>query len=108
MSDLEGNLKAARLAAPSPDLDRRINEAFAAAAEGRKPRMRARRGWWIAILAPLGAAAAMFLLSTRPQREPLHPIIHQMMAQGAMRQFLTEPPQSGARLPHFVTRAQTP
>jgi hypothetical protein len=106
MSDFEEKLKAARLAAPSPALDRRIDEAFAAESPNRA--LTARRGWWLAILIPLGAATAVFVFSNRPQRQPLQPVIHRFVAEGPMRQFLTEPPQSAALLPHFVTRAETP
>jgi hypothetical protein len=108
MSDLEQILKAAHMAVPSSALDRRIEEAFAAAEKRLKPSRTARCGWWLAILAPLGAATALFLVSSRPQREPLQPITYRFVAQGPMRQFLTEPPQSATLLPHFVTHAQTP
>jgi hypothetical protein len=108
MSDLEQLLKAARMSAPSSALDRRIEEMFAAAEERLKPSRTARCGWWLAILAPLGAATALLLVSSRSQSEPLQPVTYQFIAQGPMLQFLIEPPISATPLPHFVTRAQPP
>ena len=65
--DLEKKLHALHLAAPSADLDRRMDKLFEA-------HLPARRGWWLAAFAAAGAAAAILVLLSRPPALPPGPV----------------------------------
>jgi len=112
MNDPEENskairsLSASRLAPPSPELDRRIGDAFSTASRSRPAGRKIDRAWWFAGLAALGGAAAVLLVTLRhphpsPQAEP---VTYRFEAQGRMREFLLAP-AGASPLPHFVTRA---
>ena len=91
MSDnLEQQLRAARRVEPSRELDRRMDELFAA------PPVRARtRRWWALLLPAAGVAAAFALIRFSPKTEivPVPPaapdrIVYQVEARGLMREML--------------------
>ncbi len=104
MNDLEQELSALPLAAPSADLDRRLRDAFAVAARTPKPARTATLWWWLATATVAGAATAMLLLSLRPPPPSAPQIVYRIEAQGRMRQLLLAPPASRARSPRLVVR----
>lgn len=61
--EIEQHLRNRPLAAPSPELDRRMDLAFTA------PRRASRRWWWLAAVPALAAAAAPLVILTRPANE---------------------------------------
>ncbi len=95
--DLEENLRAMRLAAPSVDLDRRMAALFASAP-------RAGRGWWLAALATAGvAAAALVLLSPPPPvPAPARPVGYQVEAPSPLREWLLTPPPESQPPPTMI------
>jgi len=109
MNDPEQILKTLRLAAPSSDLDGRLDEAFAAAARSRQSSRRVTRIWWITGLAALGSAAALFFVITGWPHRPVRaqPVVFRFEAQGQMRQLLLGP-VTASPLPHFVTHVSAP
>ena len=108
MNELERDLKAARLAAPSSAFDHRMNELFAAAAHSRPSRRKATLPWWLAGLTAFGAAAASLLVAPLPHPLPPAPIDYRIEAQGRMRQLLLDPPTSANQLPRFVMTGSVP
>lgn len=107
MDDLEQRLQSARLAAPSAELDRRLDQAFRAA---RRPRRRSRPGWFWWSLAGVTAAGAMaallFASIGRPPPAPRQ-VVYRIEARGALRQMLLDPAASREGRPHFVVRVET-
>jgi hypothetical protein len=96
--DLEQRLHALRLARPSAELDRRMDELFAAT-EAPLPR---KVGWWFVLTAPLaGVAAALTVFTIQAQRPASvpTPIIWQIEPKGLMREMLV--PAARAPLPVF-------
>ncbi len=93
MNDPEKHLRDLRLAPPSADLDRRMDDAFAAAADA-NPIWR-RRWWWLTAL-PLGTAATFLFLLLRPVPEPppspARAVVYEIEPQGLMRDLLLTPP----------------
>jgi hypothetical protein len=108
MNELERDLKAARLAAPSSAFDHRMNELFAAAAHSRPSRRKATLPWWLAGLTAFGAAAASLLVAPLPHPLPPAPIDYRIEAQGRMRQLLLDPPTNANQLPRFVMSDSVP
>jgi len=100
MNDLEKQLSALPLAAPSAELDRRLDDAFAAAA---RPAPLAAPWWSLAALGLAGAAAALALLLHSPP-PPAPQLVYRFEAQGALRALLLEPPTSRAAPPSIVVR----
>lgn len=107
MDDLEQKLRSARLAAPSANLDRRLDDAFRAA---RRPRARSHRAWFWWSLGGVTTAAAMttllFMSIHRPRPAPRQ-VVYRIEARGALRQMLLGPAASRAGRPHFVVRVET-
>jgi hypothetical protein len=64
MNEIENQLRQARLAAPSGDLDRRMTEAFRAAARGRPPVWRLLQPW---ILVPGALALCLAVVLVLPR-----------------------------------------
>jgi hypothetical protein len=108
MDEIEQRLKSSRLAAPSPQLDDRMNAAFLAAGnidtKSRSPGV----VWWLATVAVAGAIAALFFVS--PHRLATEPktIVYEAEAQGRMRQMLLGPAAAQTVSPAFVFRVNTP
>lgn len=108
MNEPEPILANQRLAAPSPALDRRMDDAFSAAARTLTSPRRMSLGWWLGALAATGAAVALLLVSLRPLHSRPEQIVYRIEAKGPMRQLLLEPPASANRLPRLVVNGSTP
>jgi hypothetical protein len=106
MNELEQDLRAMRLAAPSAELDRRLMDAFAAAGRTRRPALKATPWWWLAAVTTAGAVAALLL--AWPSSAASSPVVYRIEAQGRMRALLLEPPAGRERPPRFVLRAGAP
>lgn len=104
MNDLEHELGAMPLAGPSADLDRRLNDAFAAAARTRNSARWATLWWGLAAATVAGAAVALLLLAPRSPPPPASPSVYRIEAEGRLRQLLLAPPASRALPPRFVVR----
>jgi len=100
MNDLEKQLSALPLAAPSAELDRRLDDAFAAAA---RPATISAPWWSLAALGLAGAAAVLALVLHSPP-PPAPQLVYRFEAQGALRALLLEPPASRASPPSIVVR----
>ncbi|MBI2498035.1 MAG: hypothetical protein HYV75_09055 [Opitutae bacterium] len=85
-ADFETQLRRVRLAAPSADLDRRMDSLLA-------PTRQTSRRWWLGATAATGLAAAiLFLLSPLARSPaPTQPVVYQIEAQGLMREWLVPP-----------------
>lgn len=107
MNELEQRLKSMRLAAPSAELDRRMDDAFLAAGRTRKKPRKTVFWWWLAALTAIGSVTALLLVS--PDRSPLAPksVVYRIEAQGCMRQMLLDPAENQSRLPPFVVYINT-
>jgi len=85
--DLEQHLRALRLARPSAELDRRMDDAFrqASVSDVSMPR----RWWWLAALAA-GAVAASLALIMKPTAVPASPapVVYHIEAPDVMREWL--------------------
>lgn len=91
--DFEAQLRAARLAAPSADLNRRMHGMFAASATQREPS--SRPAWAMLGLPAAALTAALVLFTVRPASPaagPRAPVIRQIEPQGLMRDLLLRPP----------------
>ena len=112
MNDSEEQLRTARLAAPSDDLDRRMQETFARAACTPPAPGRAAAWRWIGFLAATGIAAAVAVVATRLVRPPADSATAQALytiePQGPMRQLLIETPATTRPLPHFAVSVSPP
>lgn len=104
MSDeLEQRLRALRLARPSAELDRRMDDLLAGAANVPT----ARPGWWFALMAPLaGVAAALAIFTMQAQRPaPVPaPLVCRIEPAGLMREMLV--PAMRSALPAFEATVQ--
>jgi hypothetical protein len=96
MNDLEKYLRVFRLAPPSADLDRRMQDTFKLATGAVSSAHQARGWWWLATLPAAGAAAALLLLLLRPSpppaAPPVRPLVYQIEPHGLMRELLLTPP----------------
>lgn len=111
MDELEQKLKAMRLAAPSTDLDRRMDDVFSmAAARNQKGSRRPVFYWWLAAVTAGSGMAALFVVA--PRRSPSTPetvaVVYHIEAQGRMRQMLFNPAASQDQPPRFLLRDSTP
>lgn len=96
--DSEQRLRTLRLARPSAELDRRMDDLFSAAAHAPT----ARPGWWFVLMAPLaGVAAALAIFTVQAQRPaPVPaPLVCRIEPAGLMREMLV--PATPTRLPVF-------
>lgn len=102
MNDLETKLPGFPLDPPSHQLDRRMEELFAAVTSGR-PAARRSRWWWLALPA-VGTIAASFFLMSRPRIAPpqIEPVLYQIEAQGLMRDWLLNPPPESLTAPKMI------
>jgi hypothetical protein len=91
MTDPESRLKEMRLAAPSPELDRRISAVLSAVADAAQEPRTPSRWWWLLVLTASGAAAAVILVGPWPRRAPPVPTEYRIEATGRLRQMLLEP-----------------
>ena len=108
MDELEAQLKRARRAAPSAELDRRLEAAFAAARRRRSASHRGAFWWSTAIVATLGAAAALVLVAShRPVPAPTVAVYH-IEAEGRLRDMLLNPTAPREIAPQFVVHIDTP
>lgn len=108
MNELEENLQAMRLSAPSADLDRRIDDAFTAVARNRHLSRKKMIWLWLPALGACGVAAALFLVWTQSSRPSSKQITYRIEAQGRMRLLLLNPPSSANPAPRFVITTHTP
>ncbi len=101
--DFEQRLRALRLARPSDELDRRMDDLFAGAANVPTPRS----GWWFALMAPLsGVAAALAIFTMQAQRSaPVPaPLVCRIEPAGLMREMLV--PSIRGPLPSLEAKVQ--
>ncbi len=98
-SQFEQKLRAARVAPPPADFDRRMDTLFAA------PPPRAHADWWWAVsalsAAGLAAALALGYLAPRPKVTPPAPpmpgpVVYQVEARGLMRELLAPSARTSA------------
>jgi hypothetical protein len=112
MNYSDEHLRTARLAAPSDDLDRRMQETFARAAQELPEPPRATAWRWIGFFAAAGIAATLALVATRVARPPFRRSANQatysIEPHGPMRQLLLETPASSRPPPHFAVSVSTP
>ena len=108
MDDIEQRLKSARLAAPSRELDRRIDEIFSVA--GKRPQRRRQPvlWWWLAAISTVCATCVVFFISSRQPLAPPEPLIYRVEASGRMRDMLLNPTARQTALPHFTVRVDVP
>jgi len=104
MNDLENKLASLPLTAPSAELDRRLDAAFATAAASFPARTVSFR-WSLAALAVAGAAAALALLLRSPSL-PTPQIVYRIEARGPLRELLLEPPSARTPPPRLVVRVR--
>lgn len=108
MDQFEQTLKDARLSEPSSDLDRRINNAFAAA-RGRRSKPRGTRlWWWMAALLTAGSGAILIFVSAHRSLPASEVIVYEIEAQGRLREMLLNPRTTDGAAPQFVYRSKTP
>lgn len=96
MNDLEKHLRTIRLASPSAELNRRMQDTFKQAAGAVPSTSRASRRWWLVALPATGVAAALLLALLRPASPPVatpvRPIVYEIEPRGLMREMLLTPP----------------
>lgn len=91
MTDLEQRLQALRPAAPSAALDRRLDQAFAAARRRAGDPRRAAYWWWLALSSAAAAAVALLFVAPRRPAPPPVEIVYHVEAQGRLRDMLLTP-----------------
>lgn len=111
--NIEEHLASARLAAPSPGLDRRMEGLLAPASRAPAPAGRAARPGLLVAACSLGAAAAvavaLALRSARPEPGRAAPAAPQRIeATGAFEQLLTTPPASRRPMPRMAVSFAPP
>jgi len=100
--DLEKLLGSVRLAPPSAELDRRMEELLASDTQARLATSRS-LWWWLALPVVGTIAASLLLMSWHPVApRPLPAVLCQIEAKGLMREWLLNPP-SASRLPPKMT-----
>ncbi len=105
MNDLEQRLQSMRLAAPSADLDRRLDDAFRAAGRAGQ-RSRKPVFWWsfaAATAAVATAAAVLLMWPRRPEPVPRQ-VVYRVEAQGRLRQLLLDPAGRRDERPNWVAQ----
>lgn len=105
MTDFEQHLARQPLTAPSPDLDRRMARAFAAAARVSLARRLEPWGWFAALLS-LGAAGLLIFIGAPPPVSAA-PVELRLEANDALRRLLLEPPSATRPPPHLQVRIQS-
>ena len=108
MDELEQRLRSMRLAAPSADLDRHMDDVFLTARRIRNGSRKAVFCWWLAAVTAAGGTAALFLMAPRRSPPAPHAIVYQVEAQGRMRQMLLNPAASRDEPPRFIIHVSTP
>lgn len=99
MNDFEKQLKDIHLDAPSPQLDRRMQELFTIG----PARPSSVRWWWMALPAAGAVAASLLLMSHQPERPPQpQTLVYRVEAQGAMREWLLELPVESQTPPRMI------
>jgi hypothetical protein len=93
MDHFEEHLRTFRLAPPSAELDRLMDNAFERTADPGSAAPSWLRWWWL-VLPVTGAVAAALLLTVRPRLAPAPPgpVVYQIEAQGRMREWLLAAP----------------
>lgn len=106
MKDPESILRVARLTIPSPDLDRRLDAAFAAAAVTQPPQPTRFWRWTTAM-----AAAAAIVAFSRPRSTPSAEVVAAVRCEvdtsNAMRSLLLDLPSRDQARPHFSVSVST-
>ena len=108
MNELEQKLKSADLAAPSAELDRRIDAAFSVARRtgngSRKPAF----WWWLTAATAAGVFTALFIVSPRSSSPVPGRMVYRIEAQGCMREMLLNSTAIRREQPRFDLRVTTP
>jgi len=108
MNDLEQKLKNMRLADPSADLDRRMNETLGAVA--RTPLSSRGLGRWLQVSAwaASGAAAVFLLVLLAARKNKPEPIVYRIEAKDSLRLLLLTPPSTADTQPRFIINGSAP
>jgi len=111
MDEFEDKLKALPRAAPSSNLDRRMDATFSRAHDRAKDRQRRPQiWWWLAGIASAGGVAALLLVG--PFRSRFGPVssstVYRFEAQGLMRDMLLNSNSRGTEEPHFNIQVHEP
>jgi hypothetical protein len=102
MNDFEQQLKAARLAVPSDQLDRRMDDLFRAAVAAVPDARRASSRWWflgVPAAAAIGLHLLVLSLPWSPRAPVVAPIVCQVEPAGLMRALLLTPPAAQSAPP---------
>lgn len=105
MNDFEQQLRSVPLAAPSPELDRRLEQAFARAADRSRVEVTRRPRWFALSAAGIVASVVAVQLFRFPQ--PLirpgagAPVVHWVEADLRLRELLLEMPAKSPPLPRL-------
>lgn len=108
MDELEQKLKHTRLAVPSVELDRRIDDAVAVARRRRNASRKAAFWWWTAALASAGTMTALLVISMRRSFPAPEVALYRIEAQGRMREMLLNSTMTRDAAPQFAFRVNTP
>lgn len=107
MDELEQQLSSRRLAAPSAELDRRLERTFAAA-RGTASQPRPAPVWWLAYATVFASLAVLVVVGLRRPIAAPPPVVYRFEATGRMCELLLNPPANRAAWPHFVIHERTP
>jgi anti-sigma-K factor RskA len=99
MNDIEQHLKKMRLASPSAELDRRMSETLAAAAQTPRSSRRVSHLRWLVALTAAGTVAGFLLMFPRARQQHSKPVVYRIEATGRLRQMLVEAPSNASSLP---------
>ncbi len=105
MDELEQKLAEMRLAAPSEELDRRIDETFRAARNVGRGTRQIGFWWWLAGTTTAGGVAALLVFTSLPssRMKPV-PVVYRIEAQGRLREMLLNASTNQVEPTHFEVR----
>lgn len=109
MNELEHKLRTLRLAAPSAELDRRLEETFSTARKGTVRSHNPGAWWWLASLATAGGMAALLAVAPRWSPPDPTPQVVLLEAPVLLREMLLNPAGGRERpLPPFTVVDRVP
>lgn len=107
MDEYEQKLKRTRLVAPSETLDRRIEDAFAAARRRRKGTQNSNIWWWLVALATIGSVTAVVIISPRRSLPTAEVTVYRVEVPVHLREILLNQATSSEPAPQFVVHEAT-
>jgi hypothetical protein len=108
MDELEHKLKQAYLAAPSAELDWRVEAAFAAVRRRAETSRRPEFWWCLAALATAGGMAALLVVSAHRPLPASAVAVYHIEAEGRLREMLLDTSAPRDVLPQFVVHEGRP